>query len=231
MARWGMVIDLDRCTGCGACAAACQLENNVPVVSREEAQRGRSLGWLVVVHEVEGEFPDVHVRTYPRLCQHCERAPCAYVCPVHATYVSDEGIVAQIYPQCIGCRYCMAACPYSVKTFNWFEAKWSEELRRAANPDVSLRPKGVVEKCTFCSHRLQRAKEEARAREVAVGESAYQPACVEACPSEAMFFGDLDAADSVVGRLAASRRAERLLEDLGTEPKVIYLRARAGHGD
>jgi Fe-S-cluster-containing dehydrogenase component len=231
VARWGMVIDLDRCTGCGACAAACQLENNVRVVSREEAEQGRSLSWLRMVHEVEGTFPDVHVRTYPQLCQHCEKAPCTYVCPVHATYVAENGIVAQIYPQCIGCRYCMAACPYTVKTFNWLEPNWSAELRNARNPDVSLRPKGVVEKCTFCSHRLQKATEEARAHHVPLRKVAYQPACVEACPADAMVFGDLSNPDDAASRLTANRRAERLLEDLGTEPKVIYLRVRAPHGD
>jgi len=231
MARWGMVVDLDRCTGCAACAAACQLENNIPVAPREEAVRGRTMNWLRMVHEVEGQFPDVHVRTYPRLCQHCENPPCAYVCPVHATYLSESGIVAQIYPQCIGCRYCMAACPYTVKTFNWSEPDWSDDLRKACNPDVSLRPKGVVEKCTFCSHRLQRATEEARVEEAPLRELHYTPACVEACPADAMIFGDLDDPDGDVARHAANRRAERLLEDLGTEPKVIYLRPRAPHGD
>jgi Fe-S-cluster-containing dehydrogenase component len=230
MARWGMVIDLDRCTGCGTCAAACQAENNVPTVSREEAERGRSMSWLQMVHEVEGEFPDVHVKTYPRLCQHCDNAPCTYVCPVHATYRSDEGIIAQIYPQCIGCRYCMAACPYSVKRFNWFKHEWPDALRRACNPDVSVREGGVVEKCTFCSHRLQHAKNAARARGGALEESDYQPACVQACPASAMFFGDLDDPQSAVSQTTKARRAERLLEDLGTNPKVIYLRARGPHG-
>jgi molybdopterin-containing oxidoreductase family iron-sulfur binding subunit len=230
MARWGMVIDLDRCTGCGTCAAACQAENNVPTVSREEAQRGRSMGWLQMVHEVEGEFPDVHVKTYPRLCQHCDNAPCTYVCPVHATYRSDEGIIAQVFSQCIGCRYCMAACPYSVKTFNWFRHEWPDALRRACNPDVSVRENGVVEKCTFCSHRLQHAKDAARTRGTPLEESDYQPACVQACPGEAMFFGDLDDPQSTVSQATKTRRAERLLEDLGTNPKVIYLRARGPHG-
>ncbi len=229
MARWGMVIDLDRCTGCGSCAAACQNENNVPVVGREEALKGRSMSWVRMVHEIEGTFPEVHVKTYPRLCMHCDHAPCTYVCPVHATYRAEDGIIAQIYPQCIGCRYCMAACPYSVKTFNWFEPVLTEARRLGRNPDVSLRPKGVVEKCTFCSHRLQQAKEQARYESRPLREEDYQPACVEACPADAMVFGDLEHERSRVSRLAKSPRAERLLEDLGTEPKVIYLRSRPKH--
>jgi len=229
MPRWGMVVDLDRCTGCGSCAAACQAENNVPVARKEEAQRGRAMSWLRMVHEVEGEFPDVRIHTYPRMCQHCDDAPCTYVCPVHATYRAEDGIIAQIFPQCIGCRYCMAACPYTVKTFNWFEAEWPGGLRKAANPDVSLRPKGIVEKCTFCSHRLQKARDEARARDEPLAERDYQTACVEACPADAMVFGDLDDPDARVAVLAADFRAERLIEDLGTDPKVIYLRSRGHH--
>lgn len=229
MPRWGMVIDLDRCTGCGSCAAACQAENNVPVVPKEEARKGRSMGWVRMVHEVEGVFPDAHVRSYPRICMHCDKAPCTYVCPVHATYREDDGLIAQIYPQCIGCRYCMAACPYTVKTFNWYAPQWPEDLRDACNPDVSLRPKGVVEKCTFCSHRRQIAKEQARAEGRPMTERDYQPACVEACPAEAMFFGDLDQPTSRVAQLSASPRAERLRDELGTEPKVSYLRTRSGH--
>ncbi|MFQ5666984.1 MAG: 4Fe-4S dicluster domain-containing protein [Candidatus Binatia bacterium] len=229
MARWGMVIDQDRCTGCGACAAACQAENNIPVVSREQAQQGRSMNWLRMVHEVEGAFPNANIQTYPRLCQQCDNPPCTYVCPVHATYRAEDGIVAQIFPQCIGCRYCMAACPYTVKTFNWFAPRWSKEQRRSRNPDVSLRPKGVVEKCTFCSHRLQKAKDAARARGTRLEESDYQPACVQACPAEAMFFGNLDDPKSIVNQLAGDRRAQLLLEELGTAPKVIYLRSRGPH--
>jgi Fe-S-cluster-containing dehydrogenase component len=229
MSRWGMVIDLDRCTGCGSCAAACQSENNVPVASPEEARNGRSMGWIRMVHEVEGSFPKVHVKSYPRMCLHCDNAPCTFVCPVHATYRDEDGIIAQIFPQCIGCRYCMAACPYTVKTFNWFEPDFPEPLRSACNPDVSIRPKGIVEKCTFCSHRRQRAKEQARAEGRRLSESDYQPACVEACPAHAMLFGDLDQLHSKVQELSGSPRAERLREDLGTEPKVTYLRMRSRH--
>jgi Fe-S-cluster-containing dehydrogenase component len=151
MPRWGMVIDLDKCTGCGACVAACKTENNVAVASPRLSAEDRSMFWMEIIKVVEGEeYPDVRVRYIPRPCFHCDDPPCIRVCPVRATYIADEGLVAQIYARCIGCRYCMAACPYTVKVFNWFEPEWSDERAQCVNPDVSLRPKGVVEKCTFC---------------------------------------------------------------------------------
>lgn len=174
--RWGMVIDLDRCTGCTACVAACKSENNVPEVSPEEAQRGRVMHWIRVARREEAEGDRVKVTAYPAMCYHCENAPCTWVCPVHATYKGTDGIVGQIYPRCIGCRYCMAACPYTVKVFNWYEPQWEPELRAHTNPDVSLRYHGVVEKCTFCHHRLQKARDDAAIAGRDVLESDYQPA-------------------------------------------------------
>ncbi|MFQ5720484.1 MAG: 4Fe-4S dicluster domain-containing protein [Acidobacteriota bacterium] len=229
MARWGMVIDLEQCTGCGACMAACKTENNVQVVPFEEAQRGRKMHWLMLLSRTAGEYPDVDVELQPNLCMMCDDPPCIKVCPVHATYKGVGGLVAQIYPRCIGCRYCMVACPYTVKFFNWTAARRGENLPPSHNPDVSLRPKGVVEKCTFCHHRLQMARESARERGRPVISEDYQPACVEICPADAMTFGDLDDPDSPVARLAVSQRAERLLEHLGTEPKVIFLKRRDSH--
>ncbi|RMF56734.1 MAG: 4Fe-4S dicluster domain-containing protein [Calditrichaeota bacterium] len=223
MPRWGMVIDLDKCTGCGACVAACKQENNVAYNTPEEAERGRTLSWINIMTEVEGEYPHLRVRYLPLPCMHCDNPPCIKVCPVRATYKADNGIVAQIYPRCIGCRYCMAACPYTVKDFNWFEPQWDPEIKKTTNPDVSLRPKGVVEKCTFCHHRLIKAREQAALEGREMLEEEYQPACVETCPANAMFFGDLDDPNSIVARLSRSPRAFRLMEDLGTEPKVYYL--------
>lgn len=223
MARWGMVIDLDKCTGCGACIIACKEENNVPYVSADEARQGRALSWMTIISEVIGDYPHIRAKYIPRLCMHCDNPPCTKVCPVRATYLSDEGIVAQIYPRCIGCRYCMAACPYTVKVFNWYEPEWSEGMENIHNPDVSLRPKGVVEKCTFCHHRLQRAREKVRmeGRDLVDGE--YATACAEVCPTKAIVFGDLQDSNSQVSHLSRSTRAFRLLEELGTEPKVYYL--------
>jgi Fe-S-cluster-containing dehydrogenase component len=230
MARWGMVIDLDRCSACQACVVACKVENNVPFASPDEAARGRTISWMELLTNVEGSYPDVHVRYSPTACMHCDHPPCTKVCPTKATYLNPEGLVAQIYPRCIGCRYCTNNCPYTVKYFNWFAPQWPEPMDRALSPDVSLRPKGVVEKCTFCHHRLQKAREEARAEDRELREGDYLPACVEICPSQAMAFGDLEDPTSAVSRLARSGRAFQVLEDLGTEPKVYYLREGESRG-
>jgi len=223
MARWGMVIDLDRCTGCGNCMAACHQENNLAAVGPDETERDRGFHWLRIIPEYSGEFPDVDVRFLPQPCVHCDDPPCVRVCPVKATYLSDEGIVGQIYARCIGCRYCMAACPYNAKVFNWYEPRWPGDLERKANPDVSLRPKGVVEKCTFCHHRIQQAREQARAEDREIADGEVVPACAESCPTQAIAFGDLDHPESKVSRLSRSPRAFRLHDDLGTRPKVFYL--------
>ena len=227
MARWGMVIDLDRCTGCQACVMACKAENNVPAVGMKEAVRGRIISWMQVLTEEDEEHSGEVRRFLPRPCLQCDDPPCAKVCPVYATYLNPEGIVTQIYARCIGCRFCMAACPYNAKYFNWH--RYQREAP-GQNPDVSVRPKGVVEKCTFCHHRLQKARERAlfEKRDLAPGE--YVPACAEACPARAIVFGDLSDPGSEVSRLARSPRAFRLQEELGTKPKVIYLTEGEGRG-
>ena len=223
MAKWGMVIDLNKCTGCAECVAACKVENNVAIVGSEESQNGRTMMWMDMMTHHEGEYPHVKIRYLPRPCFQCDNPPCTKVCPVRATYLNEEGIVTQIFPQCIGCRYCMAACPYTVKSFNWYQPIWPKEMAAALNPDVSVRPAGVVEKCTFCVHRLQHAKEQARSENRELQEIDYQPACVESCPTDAISFGDLSNPTSQVSILKRSPRAFQLLEELGTEPKVYYL--------
>jgi molybdopterin-containing oxidoreductase family iron-sulfur binding subunit len=218
-----MVIDLDRCTGCQACVVACKAENNVPAVGAWQAARGRTISWMQILTETEEEHDHAgeKMRFIPRPCLQCDDPPCTKVCPVYATYRNPEGIVAQIYARCIGCRFCMAACPYNAKYFNW---RAYQQEGPGQNPDVSVRPKGVVEKCTFCHHRLQKARERALAerRELRPGE--YVTACAEACPGRAIVFGDLSDPGSEVSKLARSPRAFRLQEQLGTRPKVIYLR-------
>jgi molybdopterin-containing oxidoreductase family iron-sulfur binding subunit len=232
MPRWAMVIDLDRCTACQACVVACQVENNVAPAGPVRAARGRAISWLRLVPFQGGEHgtrPELHLVPLP--CMHCERPPCTRVCPVNATQSDREGLVGQIYPRCIGCRYCTTACPYTVRYFNWDKPQWPHPMEDSLSPDVSVRPKGVVEKCSFCHHRLQRARDQARAEGRPLREGDYIPACVQTCPADAMVFGDLDDPRSAVARLSQSPRAFRLLEELGTRPKVIYLSKGAWGGE
>jgi len=221
--RWGMAIDLDRCTGCEACVVACHAENNLPLSDADQAEKGRAFHWIRVDRYYEGEFPDIRLKYMPVLCQQCDEAPCEPVCPVYATYHNGEGLNVQVYNRCVGTRYCANNCPYSVRFFNWFEPEWPEPLPLQHNPDVAVRPSGVMEKCTFCIQRIQRAKRDAQSENRPVADGEVQPACVQSCPAEAMTFGDLNDPESKVSRLAASGRAARLLEDLGTKPKVFYL--------
>ena len=221
--RWGMAIDLDRCTGCQACVTACHAENNLPLSDPASASKGRAVHWIRVDRYYEGEFPDVRVKHVPVLCQQCDDAPCEPVCPVYATYQNAEGLNVQVYNRCVGTRYCGNNCPYSVRFFNWFDPVWPSPLELQHNPDVSIRPGGVMEKCTFCIQRIKRAELTAteEARPLADGE--VQPACVQSCPATAMVFGDLNDPESQVSRLAGSGRSTRLLEEVGTKPKVFYL--------
>lgn len=228
--RYGMVIDIDKCTGCGACMVACQAENNIPP-STNEFDRLRSVHWLLVFKLSNGKpFPEHDVAYLPKPCMQCGNPSCSTVCPVVATTKDEEGgIVSQIYPRCIGCRYCMAACPYHARVFNWFDPVWPKGMEKMLTPYVSIRPRGVVEKCTFCHHRLQAAKEQARAKgqdTLHLPETAYQPACAEVCPTKAITFGDLNNPQHKVSQLAKSKYAFRLLERLGTEPQVYYLSKR-----
>ena len=224
-AKWAMVIDLDRCNGCQACVTACSLENNVPTVGEEQAAYGRGMHWIRVVRYWEGEFPNVRARFMPVMCQQCGNAPCEPVCPVFATYHSEaEQINVQVYNRCIGTRYCANNCPYIARTFNWFDWERPEPLTYHLNPDVTVRRRGVMEKCTFCVQRIRKAEEQAQAEGRPVADGEVQPACAQACPTDAIVFGDLSDPNSRVSQLARSGRAMRLEEGLGTEPKVIYLK-------
>jgi molybdopterin-containing oxidoreductase family iron-sulfur binding subunit len=228
--KWGMVIDLDRCTGCQACVAACAAENNIPFVGEEEAGYGRSMQWIRIERYWEGEYPDLKARFMPILCQQCGRAPCEPVCPVFASAHSEaEHVNMQIYNRCIGTRYCGNNCPYIVRQFNWFDyaIEMPEPLNAAFSPDVTVRRRGVMEKCTFCIQRIRRGQEDAKAANRPLEDGEVMPACAQACPSDVFQFGLLTDPDSAVSLAAKSGRAYRLLEDLGTQPKVIYLK----HGD
>ncbi|HSO26944.1 MAG TPA: 4Fe-4S dicluster domain-containing protein [Anaerolineales bacterium] len=224
--KWGMVIDLDRCVGCQACVVACSMENNVPYVGEEEAGYGRGMHWIRIERYWEGEYPNLTARFMPVLCQQCGEAPCEPVCPVFATYHSEaEKINVQVYNRCIGTRYCGNNCPYIVRQFNWFDFSQMipVPLNYQFNPSVTVRRRGVMEKCTFCIQRIRANEEQAKAEGRPLVDGEVQPACAQACPSDVFTFGLLSDPDSQVSRLARSSRAQRLLEDLGTEPKVIYL--------
>lgn len=220
MPRWGMVIDLDKCAACQACTVSCRAENNVPFAGREQAENGRAQFWNEVLRIEKANGDTEYI---PRPCMHCDSPPCVDVCPVGATFKTDDGVVLIDYDECIGCRYCLSACPYGARSFNWLGGDLPESLQRQFNPDVPVRPVGVTEKCTFCYHRVQEVTSRARAegRDVADGE--IQPACVQTCPAGARYFGDLDDEDSEVFKLSRGPRAERLMEELGTRPKVYYL--------
>jgi len=224
MARWGMVIDLDKCTACQACTVACKEENNVPFAEKEQAERQHTMFWMQVLAHVEGEYPNVKARFIPRPCMHCDEPPCVQVCPVEATYKREDGLVVQNNERCIGCKYCMVACPYGVRTINARRFRPPEIMTQYTNPDVPRRRLGVVEKCSFCIHRLEKAKEKAKVEGRDVRDGDYMTACAQTCTGGAIKFGDLDDPKSEVYKFSRDKRAFRLLEELGTEPRVYYLK-------
>jgi len=218
-----MVVDLDRCTGCGGCVTACHAENNISTVGPTEAARGRAKHWIRVESYWEGHYPDAQLRFRPVMCQQCDAAPCEPVCPTYASHHTPDGLNAQVYNRCIGTRYCANACPYNTRFFDFFSPSWDKPLHLQLNPDVSLREIGVMEKCAFCVQRIRGAQMQARAEGRDVRDGEIQPACAESCPTRAIVFGDLDDPDSRVSRLSRSPRGAHLLEDRGTRPKVTYL--------
>jgi len=220
--RWGMAIDLGACTGCGACVIACQAENNIPTVGPDEAVRSRILHWIRIDRYYGTAPGQPGVYFQPMLCQHCGRAPCESVCPVLATVHSAEGLNEQVYNRCIGTRYCANNCPYKVRTFNWFDySSEGNPERLRLNPEVTVRTRGVMEKCSFCVQRIMRAKLAARFDGTPTIQ--VQTACQQTCPSKAIIFGDLSDPTGSVAQLQTSPRAYRALEGIGTRPSVRYL--------
>ncbi|HEY3697954.1 MAG TPA: 4Fe-4S dicluster domain-containing protein [Spongiibacteraceae bacterium] len=229
--KWGMTIDLSACIGCNACTIACQAENNIPVVGKNEVARGRHMHWIRVDHYFEGSKEDESAQKNPTVlyqpvpCMHCERAPCEEVCPVGATMHDSEGLNVQVYNRCVGTRFCSNNCPYKVRRFNFLQYadRERESLKAQRNPEVTVRQRGVMEKCTYCLQRITRGRIEAEKRGTPLRDGEIVTACQAVCPTQAIAFGNLNDGDSAVARAQHSSRNYTLLEELNTKPRTTYL--------
>jgi Fe-S-cluster-containing dehydrogenase component len=248
--KWAMAIDLDACIGCNACSVACYAENNLPVVGKEKYSHGQAMHWMRIERywdEDKREAPDQGAQFLPMLCQQCEAAPCETVCPVGATNHTEDGLNSQIYNRCIGSRYCSANCPYKVRYFNWYdypttENVWPQPMQQQLNPDLTVRGKGVMEKCTFCKQRTYTARNNAKTEGRKVRDGEVQTACQQACPTNAISFGNLFDPESRVARQWEQQQVEldkekqekdekpdnklrgyRVFENLRPFPSVMYL--------
>ncbi len=230
--RWAMAIDLNACTGCGACVVACYAENNIPVVGPDLIEKGREMAWIRIDRFEEGIAPGKNdVRFIPSMCQHCGDAPCEMVCPVYATYHNPEGLNAQVYNRCVGTRYCSNNCPYKARAFNWFDYSapekttfaFPEPLNWQLNPDVTVRSKGVMEKCTMCVQRILEGKGTARDEKRPLEDGEIQTACAQTCPTRAITFGDLADPESAVHLKSFGERKYWVFAELNTKPGITYL--------
>jgi Fe-S-cluster-containing dehydrogenase component len=237
--RWGMAVDLDSCTGCGACIVACDIENNIPIVGiqmdmpmpgqgtmqigKRLLKQGREMHWMRMERFFETydtDQPDV--RFIPAMCQQCENAPCETVCPVYATMHTPDGINGMMYNRCVGTRYCGNNCPYKQRRLNWLTHDWPEAQKLALNPEVTVRTKGVMEKCNFCIQRVRTATTQSRIEGRRVADGEIVVACQQTCPADALIFGDLKDPNTRVSQAVAAGRSYRVFEELNTRPGVHY---------
>ncbi len=222
--HWGMAVDLSACTGCSACTIACHAENNVPVGGKDEVRRRRDMHWMRIDRYYSGPGDEVDVVHQPMMCQHCDHASCENVCPVLATVHTDEGLNAQVYNRCVGTRYCANNCAYKVRRFNWFNYRHDDQLENMVlNPDVTVRTRGIMEKCSFCVQRINEAKNEAKRKGVKLADGDIKPACQQTCAANAIVFGDMNDPESEISKLMNSPRHFKVLEEINVRPSVAYM--------